>query len=644
VKATLLLIILIVIGALSFTLKTTEASGDPWYNESWSYRIYQNVTGANETVTSYQMGPIVIHYGSGSNSYNAQNGKTQHLYLAGKCQNDFDDIRFVKGDGTVLSHFRDYKYDGDNATFWFKWDTLANDATVKIYIYYGNPSATDTSQPESTFFYVNDHAVSYGPAGWTGPRTFATADSWTQGPSYLSKTVWWKISVDSATEFKAWSGTYDGSNKYTCKHVASESITNVVGNYQKITAYEKQVIIEANNYFGYTQLTSSARRTISSAPRGGMYHYKTGTVSENTQYTFTYESAWYWENMGACCRKYHNTEPSFGAWGTEELANEKYYFNFQHHDIDNNVIDSLVSWELYNGSEKLTYSEGEATLSSGTYTLQTYKENHLLDSRDLSTTSYGNSTISVNIQYKQHNNVANGYVTSNRTISGIIIESQTAASLAFSINGTTTNAFCYIGVSEVPQDAYLNGDNFTSYTYISTTTPKHLYFAYVENGTYSFTFNPTLPPTPSTGGPSGGPATSFSKRLRITVTNHDEPVQQANVTVYGVPEDPATVYYQFSDVFGRVTFRLKAGVYKILVQHDVLGNRHRTVNLDSNYDLTIEYTDADEATGGPLSILPQWDLTSEQGILFIAIPIGAVALYAGSIALRSKRKWKYSYL
>jgi len=78
--------------------------------------------------------------------------------------------------------------------------------------------------------------------------------------------------------------------------------------------------------------------------------------------------------------------------------------------------------------------------------------------------------------------------------------------------------------------------------------------------------------------------------------------------------------------------------------HDTLGNRHRTVNLDSNYDLTIEYTDADESTGGPLSILPQWDLTSEQGILFIAIPIGAVVLYAGSIALRSKRKWKYSYL
>jgi len=144
--------------------------------------------------------------------------------------------------------------------------------------------------------------------------------------------------------------------------------------------------------------------------------------------------------------------------------------------------------------------------------------------------------------------------------------------------------------------------------------------------------------------PSANTRASFSKRLGITVTNHDEPVQQANVTIYGVPEDPAIVCYQFSDVFGRVTFRLKAGVYKILVQHETLGTRHRTVNLDSNYDLTIECTDADEASGGTLSILPQWDLSSEQGLLFIAIPIGAVLLYVGSTALKSKRKWKYSYL
>jgi hypothetical protein len=54
--------------------------------------------------------------------------------------------------------------------------------------------------------------------------------------------------------------------------------------------------------------------------------------------------------------------------------------------------------------------------------------------------------------------------------------------------------------------------------------------------------------------------------------------------------------------------------------------------------------DADESTVGFLSILPQWDLSSEQGLLFIAIPIGAVLPFSGSTALRLKTEWKYSYL
>ena len=41
---------------------------------------------------------------------------------------------------------------------------------------------------------------------------------------------------------------------------------------------------------------------------------------------------------------------------------------------------------------------------------------------------------------------------------------------------------------------------------------------------------------------------------------------------------------------------------------------------------------------------PQCDLTSEQAMLFIAIPVGVALLYAGSPALESRRKWKYSYL
>lgn len=56
-------------------------------------------------------------------------------------------------------------------------------------------------------------------------------------------------------------------------------------------------------------------------------------------------------------------------------------------------------------------------------------------------------------------------------------------------------------------------------------------------------------------------AVSFSKRLRIIVTNHEGPVLQAHITVYGVLESPAIVYYQFTDVFGQVVLNTLTGLF-----------------------------------------------------------------------------------
>ena len=185
-----------------------------------------------------------------------------------------------------------------------------------------------------------------------------------------------------------------------------------------------------------------------------------------------------------------------------------------------------------------------------------------------------------------------------------------------------------------PENLTINDIPIESFIYDPSTSPKHVRFTLSTDGVVKFTFNAVTNESGSEGGSSGGPSYAFSKRLRIQVTNKGEPVTQCNVTVYSAESS----YYIFTDPLGRATFRLKQGYYKVLTHSDILGDRHRTIDLKDNYDLTIEYTDADESTGGPLSILPQWDLTSEQGILFIAIPIGAVVLYAGSIALRSKRK------
>ena len=83
------------------------------------------------------------------------------VYLNGKCESDFDDIRFTDDDGsTELDYWRGDYVASDTADFWVKVsDSLDTDQT--IYLYYGNPSAQTTSDGESTFIVWDDFDTDY---------------------------------------------------------------------------------------------------------------------------------------------------------------------------------------------------------------------------------------------------------------------------------------------------------------------------------------------------------------------------------------------------------------------------------------------------------------------------------------------------
>ena len=79
--------------------------------------------------------------------------------LHGHCRTDFGDVRFTSDDGiTEIPYWMEEKVDGDYAIFWVKVPSIpASPDTVTIYIYYGNPSATTTSNGEATFPDLFDH-------------------------------------------------------------------------------------------------------------------------------------------------------------------------------------------------------------------------------------------------------------------------------------------------------------------------------------------------------------------------------------------------------------------------------------------------------------------------------------------------------
>jgi len=82
---------------------------------------------------------------------------TNEVSTNGHCRDDFGDIRFSASDGvTPLNYWMENSFSESNATFWVQIpsDLSSNDQT--IYVYYGNSSATTTSNGYNTFSYFED--------------------------------------------------------------------------------------------------------------------------------------------------------------------------------------------------------------------------------------------------------------------------------------------------------------------------------------------------------------------------------------------------------------------------------------------------------------------------------------------------------
>ena len=116
----------------------------------WQYRKAITITGSSAgSVTNYQI-EIRVEYGSGIDSGNV-------IYLGGKVNTDFSDVRFTDADGqTLLDYAKVICNDGSYAVFWVKVPSIVQNGTATIYIYYGNSSATDASNPSATFLLWKD--------------------------------------------------------------------------------------------------------------------------------------------------------------------------------------------------------------------------------------------------------------------------------------------------------------------------------------------------------------------------------------------------------------------------------------------------------------------------------------------------------
>ncbi len=163
----------------------------PWWNGSWPYRNFINITETNNTnLTNYQVNVSL---------------NTSQLIAAGKLLADCSDLRFTDDTAVEIPYYTESGCNTTNTQVWLKLNLTGNKSKT-IVVYYGNPSATAVSNGSRIFNYYDsgDQLASWSLVGTTGqsavqgmpaPSYYATSVN----GNYLYRNV--SLAINSVVEF-----------------------------------------------------------------------------------------------------------------------------------------------------------------------------------------------------------------------------------------------------------------------------------------------------------------------------------------------------------------------------------------------------------------------------------------------------------
>jgi PKD repeat protein len=113
------------------------------------YDYYQTIEYAACDQEIYQQ-DIVIHRSEGEGYQEESSGlKIWHIYVGDHCREDYGDVRFTDSTGAELAYYLWPDYDAESARFTVRLEGA--DAAGELLVWYGNPSATTTSDGDATF-------------------------------------------------------------------------------------------------------------------------------------------------------------------------------------------------------------------------------------------------------------------------------------------------------------------------------------------------------------------------------------------------------------------------------------------------------------------------------------------------------------
>lgn len=117
-------------------LVSSEVISQCCYN-GWLYRAPVTIVNPNASpITAFEIKDTI---------------NTQVLISAGKMKNDGSDLRFSDSLCNNIPYFIERSINTDSTIIWIRMPLVAANSSRTIYMYYGNPSATAVSNPQSVF-------------------------------------------------------------------------------------------------------------------------------------------------------------------------------------------------------------------------------------------------------------------------------------------------------------------------------------------------------------------------------------------------------------------------------------------------------------------------------------------------------------
>ena len=228
---------------------------------AWNYRkeITINNTGAN--LTNYQV-LFTVNRSAGSDS-----GFT--TYLDGKCESDYDDIRFTTSDENTLCDYWIESNSSTVASIWVEVPSIVNSTaygSTTLYLYYGNSGASAVSNGANTFVFFDDfNGISVNTTIWNKSSNVPTTETVSGGVYTCHNTNTDLRGIYSKTEF--------GTN------TAVRSLTKTIGYNYPLIGYDKR-LAGTNNW---------VIMVTAETPSSG--NYRDALVTKNSGETYTSNAA-----------------------------------------------------------------------------------------------------------------------------------------------------------------------------------------------------------------------------------------------------------------------------------------------------------------------------------------------------------------